>query len=280
MHFIPLTAREQAIGSNEQLVSLAPRETSGERAACLPRRRQGERGPAAPSAGHVFSVGSARASRAAFGALAEHTVRPAGRRPVQPRRLRSPTLNTDSAGGEGAAATRHEHRQHHRARLFLAGALIISCVQIAIAADRVQNASSSQTNHHAGRQEMELQGKVVCLPEEMHRVYQTDLPTNHEHLYGFKTTNGIYYTLLRTKLSEALFADQRVREKELLLTGTVLPKSQIIDVTAMKSIRNGVVYDLYYYCDICAIRTVAPGPCVCCQAPVELVEKPLEPAKR
>src|SRR3989442_1631280 len=109
MHFIPLTAREQAIGSNEQLVSLAPRETSGERAACLPRRRQGERGPAAPSAGHVFSVGSARASRAAFGALAEHTVRPAGRRPVQPRRLRSPTLNTDSAGGEGAAATGHDH---------------------------------------------------------------------------------------------------------------------------------------------------------------------------
>jgi len=70
---------------------------------------------------------------------------------------------------------------------------------------------------------MELQGKVVCLPEEMHRVYQTDLPTNHEHIYGFKTTNGIYYTLLRTKLSEALFADQRLREKELLLTGNALP---------------------------------------------------------
>ena len=171
-------------------------------------------------------------------------------------------------------------RQQNRARFWLAGALIISWVQIAIAADRVQNASSGQTNHNAGSREMELQGKVVCLPEEMHRVYQTDLPTNHEHLYGFKTTNGIYYTLLRTKLSEALFADQRVREKELLLAGNALPKSQILDVTAIKSIRNGVVYDLYYYCDICAIRTVAPGPCVCCQAPVELVEKPLESGKR
>src|SRR6266567_8803961 len=39
---------------------------------------------------YVFSAGSARASRAVFGALAEHTVRSAGRRPVQPRRLRSP----------------------------------------------------------------------------------------------------------------------------------------------------------------------------------------------
>jgi hypothetical protein len=48
----------------------------------------------------------------------------------------------------------------------------------------------------------------------------------------------------------------------------------------MKSIRGGVVYDLYYYCDICAIKTVAPGPCVCCQAPVELVEKPLDSGRR
>jgi len=158
--------------------------------------------------------------------------------------------------------------------------LIIFCVQIDTAADRVQSVSSGQTNRPARSQEMEVRGIVVCLPEEMHRLYQTDLPTNHEHIYGFKTTNGIYYTLLRTKLSEALFADQRVREKELLLTGNVLPKSQILDVTAMKSVRNGVVYDLYYYCDICAIRTVAPGPCVCCQAPVELVEKPLKSKNR
>jgi hypothetical protein len=237
MHFIPLTAPEQAIGSNEQFVPLSPRGTSGERA--------GERGTPHDSAS-------------------------------------SPRPSPPSAGGEGATATRHEHREHHRARLCLAGALIISCVQIATAADadRVQNASSGQTNHHAGSRELELQGKVVCLPEEMHRVYQTDLPTNHEHIYGFKTTNSVYYTLLRTKLSEALFADPRLREKELLLTGNVPPKSQIFDVTKMKSIRNGAVYDLYYYCDICAIRTVAPGPCVCCQAPVELVEEPLESGSR
>jgi len=33
-----------------------------------------------------MSVGSARASRAVFGALTEHTVRSAGRRPVEPTR--------------------------------------------------------------------------------------------------------------------------------------------------------------------------------------------------
>jgi|SRR5437667_11673421 len=171
-------------------------------------------------------------------------------------------------------------REQNCAGFLLAGALTISCVWIAVAADGVQKASPRQASHHADSREVELRGKVVCLPEEMHKVYQTDLPTNHEHIYGFKTTNGVYYTLLRTKLSEALFADQRLREKELLLTGNVLPKSQILDVTKMRSIRNGVVNDLYYYCDICAIRTVAPGPCVCCQAPVELVEEPLKSGSR
>ncbi len=141
-------------------------------------------------------------------------------------------------------------------------------------------AAASTVAQHIQAPEIQLRGRVVCLPEEMHRLYQTDLPTNHEHSYGFKTTNGTYHTLLRTKLSEALFADRRLRERELLLTGRVLPGTQIFDASGMKSIRNGVVHDLYYYCDLCAIRTVVPGPCMCCQAPVELVEKPLDRESR
>src|SRR5437870_3217245 len=40
---------------------------------------------------YVFSMGSALASCVVFGAPAEHTFRSARRRPVQPRRLRSPS---------------------------------------------------------------------------------------------------------------------------------------------------------------------------------------------
>ena len=120
---------------------------------------------------------------------------------------------------------------------------------------------------------VEVRGRVVCLAEEMHRLYQSGLPTGHEHLYGFKADEGKYYTLLRTKFSEALFADERFRQKQLLLKGRLLPGTQLFDVTLMRSIRDGVVYDIYYYCDICDIQAVAPGPCECCQGPTELVEK-------
>ena len=121
-----------------------------------------------------------------------------------------------------------------------------------------------------------LRGRVVCLAEEMHSVYDTHLPTNHEHLYGFKTTEGQYYTILRTKLSEAIFVDQRVRDRELILSVRVIPHSGVIDVVTIKSVKDGVVHDLHYYCFICAIRTVDPAICLCCQEEVEFMEIPLE----
>ncbi len=122
---------------------------------------------------------------------------------------------------------------------------------------------------------VELRGRVVCVAEEMHRLYGAGLPTGHEHLYGFRTSEGKYYTLLRVRFSEAMFSDQRFREKELLIKGRVFPGAQILEPAVVRSIRNGVICDLYYYCDVCDIQSVAPGLCECCQGPTELVEKPL-----
>ena len=124
-------------------------------------------------------------------------------------------------------------------------------------------------------QEVELRGKIVCLAEEMHTHYKVELFGNHEHLYGVKTEDGKYYTLLRTSLAEALFVDERLHEKDLVINGRVFPKTQLLEVTRFLSIRDGVLHDLYYYCDTCYIRTVAPGNCDCCQAPVVLIERPL-----
>ena len=122
---------------------------------------------------------------------------------------------------------------------------------------------------------VELKGTVVCLAEEMRTHYNVELFKTHEHLYGVKTEDGKYYTLLRTSLAEALFVDERLHEKDLLINGRVFPKTQLLEVTRFSSIKDGVVHELYYYCDTCYIRAVAPGNCDCCQAPVVLIERPL-----
>ena len=139
---------------------------------------------------------------------------------------------------------------------------------------KVEPQAAASTNAFAP-QEIQLRGKVVCLAEEMHRLYQTDLAMQHEHLFGFKTGDSKYYTLLRTKYSEALFVDSRLREKQLILKGRLFPNTQLFEAITTRSVRDGVVHELYYYCTICAIRSVSPAPCECCQGPVELVEKPV-----
>ena len=124
-------------------------------------------------------------------------------------------------------------------------------------------------------EEVKLHGRIVCLAEQMHTHYKVELFGNHEHLYGVKTEDGKYYTLLRTSLAEALFVDERLHEKDLIINGRVFPRTQLLEVTRFLSILDGVLHDLYYYCDTCYIRTVAPGSCDCCQAPVVLIERPL-----
>ncbi len=119
----------------------------------------------------------------------------------------------------------------------------------------------------------ELRGRVVCLAENNER---PEPSANHDHVLGLKTTDGKVYRLAKTRFSEALFLDKRLHEKELLLKGNVSPDAKSFDALTIRSIKNGVVHDLYYYCEICAIESVSPDICGCCRLPVELVEKPLK----
>jgi len=137
------------------------------------------------------------------------------------------------------------------------------------------SALRAQTNNAADQSLREFRGRIVCLPEEMNRLHKTELPTRHDHIYGLRAEDGTFYTLLRTRLSESLFLDERLRTKDLLLRARLLPKTQILDVSIIRSVKDGVVHDLYYYCDICDIQSVSPEECTCCRGPVELKEVPL-----
>lgn len=118
---------------------------------------------------------------------------------------------------------------------------------------------------------------MVCLTEAQETTQNKALNTKHEHVYGFQTVDGELYLIPRTRHSEALFADARLREKELLLKGESSGKGKDhrFTVDRIRSLKNGVVCDLFYFCAICNIETISPGPCECCQGAVELIEKPL-----
>jgi len=120
-----------------------------------------------------------------------------------------------------------------------------------------------------------LRGHVVCAAEELHRAHDAALPTRHEHLWALRAADGLAYTLLRSRFSESIWLDERIRARELEVKARLFPRTQTLEVERIRSVKDGVVQDLYYYCVICHIQSVAPEECACCQGPVELVEKPL-----
>jgi hypothetical protein len=131
----------------------------------------------------------------------------------------------------------------------------------------------AQTN--SGLEKVEVRGRVVCLTEDMDRLIAQVVPIRHEHVWGVVGSDERFYLLIRSRYSEAIFLDERLRKKPLLLKGHAPAPGGVLEVTTIRSIRDGVVQDLYYYCDVCAIKSVSPEICACCRAPVELIEKPL-----
>jgi hypothetical protein len=112
----------------------------------------------------------------------------------------------------------------------------------------------------------ELTGRIVPVPGNTNQL-------------SFKTQSGDIYQLIKTPQAEALFADTNLYSKVLVLKGNVAEPSHTFAVTGnFHSLKNGKLHDLYYYCDVCSIKTSIPGLCLCCREPVRLVEEPVETA--
>lgn len=100
---------------------------------------------------------------------------------------------------------------------------------------------------------------------------------------GFETgtgpvleTKGKPVTLsARTSYLFHTLGDERMRNKDVRLEGTKLPDGSF-QVQTILTVHDGKLYRVRYYCETCNIEAVEPGPCVCCQQPVELQEVPLD----
>jgi hypothetical protein len=130
----------------------------------------------------------------------------------------------------------------------------------------------------------EGRGRLVCLLEEMKERHGLELPPLHAHLVGFRVDDGPgrpprYVTILRTKSSEALFSDPRFQGRDLRLLGRLFSEGALLEVAHIQGWRDGALVELHYWCDVCRIRESVPGPCSCCQDPVEFRETPVEPRK-
>ncbi len=69
--------------------------------------------------------------------------------------------------------------------------------------------------------------------------------------------------------------DKRLAGREIRVEGAWAPDGSL-HVSEFYTVKGGRLHRVRYYCDICNIESLEPGDCVCCQAPTELQEIPVE----
>ncbi len=133
------------------------------------------------------------------------------------------------------------------------------------------NEGTDQIPGAAERSLAVVRGRVVCLdPRGLHDAVGCSDATPY---FGLVSADGKRYKFLSSDSSTAMFADSRVRQRELQVTAKLLPDDKL-EIITVQSIRDGKLYDLYYFCELCNITAYAPGPCVCCRQELEFRETP------
>ena len=69
--------------------------------------------------------------------------------------------------------------------------------------------------------------------------------------------------------------DKRLAGREIRVEGDWAPDGTI-KLTEFHTVKGGKLYRVRYYCEVCNIESLEPGDCVCCQAPTDLQEIPVD----
>jgi hypothetical protein len=115
-----------------------------------------------------------------------------------------------------------------------------------------------------------VRGRAVCLDASGHEVGSL-FGCPESSGFGFASKNGRLYKFLPADTMTSLFADSRVRQRELQITARLHTGDQL-EIIKVQSIKAGKLYDIFYHCDVCSITAYVPGLCPCCRNELEFRE--------
>ena len=118
-----------------------------------------------------------------------------------------------------------------------------------------------------------VRGRAVCLNVSGREVDSLFGCTGAGSRFAFASKDGRVYQFLATDTMTPLFTDARVRQRELQLTARLHAGDQL-EIIKVQSVKDGKLYDIFYYCDVCSITAYTPGLCPCCRNELEFREKP------
>ena len=90
------------------------------------------------------------------------------------------------------------------------------------------------------------------------------------------TDDGKELYLLKDAGARLFFKDKALLRRPMRLTGRVLPGSGLLQVSVVRSVVEGEVCEVYYWCDVCSIKRGEKMICECCGGPMVLREEPVK----
>jgi hypothetical protein len=159
-------------------------------------------------------------------------------------------------------------------RLFLAFACIFALVPC-LRCGLVSTARSPAERGNEGKIE-HFKGKVAPLADLLAKEsVQLDADAA-PYWFALVGEDGKIYPLVKDSGSRLFFLDRELLNRPMRLTGRLLPKSQLLQVTAVHSYIKGQLHEVYYWCEVCSIRRNEKGLCECCGGPMVRREGPVK----
>jgi hypothetical protein len=122
----------------------------------------------------------------------------------------------------------------------------------------------------------QLDGKIVPLAGLLEKFGSRLDPEAAPHWLALVTDQGKIYPLIKDDGSRLFFADPRLQNRLMRVTGKLFQDTHLLQVLSVNSVKNGQLFEIYYWCDICSIRrNELLKKCDCCGGPMELREVPV-----
>jgi hypothetical protein len=126
-----------------------------------------------------------------------------------------------------------------------------------------------------------FRGRAVCLDAEGKPFAPGELcdaGAARFHRFGLLTAEGKVVSFSPRDNRAEMFTDHRVRDRELEVHGWPAADGHLA-ITRILSWRDGQLFDMYYFCDVCNIKSNTPGPCWCCRQDFDFREAPVNPSR-
>jgi hypothetical protein len=133
--------------------------------------------------------------------------------------------------------------------------------------------SFAQEKKEAASRQVVLSGRVTRLDESGHRLGAEHDGNLASRNYELLASDGKRYKFSADDLIVPIFTESRVRQMELQITA-LLHENELLELIKVLAVKEGKLYDIYYFCDLCNITAYGPGPCSCCFQPLVFIEKP------